>query len=232
MAGAGGMQEHPCSIAVLKSLERGLGIRIDGRNRRRGARLGAARGKAFHLADTHAAASDPARKIQALLRIRNGEQRPAVTRRETALLDQVLNHGLELQQSEGIGDRGAVLPCSLGDVLLREVELVREALEGSCLLHRVQVLALEVFDQRHLQRDFLGNFANDDRYARQCRPLGRSPAALAGDQLVAEANPSDDKWLDDSARADRARQFLERLFAKARAWLIGTGIDEVDIDLQ
>ena len=117
-------------------------------------------------------------------------------------------------------------------MFLSEIELVGEALEGARLFHGIQIFALKVFDQCHLKRELLGNLANNHGNASERRALGGAPAAFAGDQLVAKTDPPDDKGLDDSTRADRASQFLKRLLAKARARLIGAGIDEIDIDLE
>jgi hypothetical protein len=65
-----------------------------------------------------------------------------------------------------------------------------------------------------------------------CGTLGSAPAAFTGDQLVAIVDSADDERLNDSARGDGAGKFVERVFAEARARLIGTGIDQVDIDLK
>ena len=48
----------------------------------------------------------------------------------------------------------------------------------------VQVLALDVLDQRQLQHLRIGDFLNHHRNFGQSSQLGRSPAALAGDNLV------------------------------------------------
>jgi hypothetical protein len=151
--------------------------------------------------------------------------------REFPFFDQVLDHGFEFQETQCIGDGRAVFSRALGDMFLREIELVGEALEGARLFHGIQIFALEVFDERHLERKFLRDLADNHGNARQRRPLRGAPAAFAGDQLVAKADPSDDERLNDPACTDRAGELFESLFAKARAWLIRAGIDEVDIDL-
>jgi hypothetical protein len=62
--------------------------------------------------------------------------------------------------------------------------------------------------------------------------LGGTPAALASDQLMAGADSSNDKWLNNSTRPYRASQFLESLLPKARARLIGARINQIDVDLK
>ena len=56
------------------------------------------------------------------------------------------------QQAHGVGDGDAALPDLQSHVGLREPEVLGEALIGLRLLQRVQVGALQVFDQRQLQR--------------------------------------------------------------------------------
>ena len=72
-----------------------------------------------------------------------------------------------------------------GDLFLREIETFGEALERLCLLDRVQVFALEILNQRHLERHFLWHVADDHGDPRQGGPLSRAPTALSGDQLKA-----------------------------------------------
>jgi hypothetical protein len=232
VAGAGAVDEDAGAVSVLERFERGLRIRVNRRNRRRGPRLHAASGEAFDLADTHAAAGNTPCELEALFGICNGQKGAAMPGREAAFFDQVLDHGFELQKAQRVGDCGAVFSGALGDVLLGEVEFVGETLKGARLFDRIQVLALQVFDERHLERDFLGDLANDDGNARERRPLGGAPAAFTGDQLVAKPNPPDYERLDDTAGTNRPGELLESLFAKAGTRLIGARVDEIDVELQ
>jgi hypothetical protein len=231
VAGPRGVDQDACAVSVLQRFERRLRIRINGRDVGRWPGLGDAGGQAFNLPDAHAAAGDAAGQFEAFLGIGDREKRPAVAGREAAFFDQVLDHGFELQEAQRIGDGGAILSGALGDVLLSEIELVGEALEGARLFHGVQIFALEIFDEGHLKREFLRDLANNDGNARQRGPLRSTPAALAGDQLVSKADSTDDERLNDPTRPDRASKLLEGLLTKARSRLIGTRVDEIDIDL-
>jgi hypothetical protein len=52
--------------------------------------------------------------------------------------------------------------------------------------------------------------------------LGGTPAAFAGDQLIASiAERANDYRLDDAARGDRRGEFVERGLVEMTAWLIG-----------
>lgn len=231
MARARSVDQYARAISVLQRFERGLRIRINRRDGGRRSRLGDAGGQAFNLAHAHATPRDPPREFQALFGIGDREKRAAMAGREAALFDQVLDHGFQLQEAQRVGDGSAILSGALGDMLLSEIELIGEALECAGLFHGIQIFALEILDERHLEREFLGDLANDNGDPRQRRPLRSAPAAFAGDQLVAKADPADDERLNDSAGADRAGELLEGFFAKARSRLIGAGVDEIDIDL-
>ena len=123
--------------------------------------------------------------------------------RKTALGDQLLYVGWKLQKSGGIDDGGAIFAGALGDLLLSEVKLIREALKGVRLLNWVEVFALEVLDESHLHCHTFGYVADDDGYAVQLRALGGAPTAFAGDELIAAGAAAYDQWLDDAAGADR-----------------------------
>ena len=91
------------------------------------------------------------------------------------------------QQPHVVGDRRAILADGVGDLLLRQVEFVGEPAIGQRFLDRIQILALDVLDQRDGQQPVLGNVADDDRHLEEAGALRRAPAALAGDDLVAAA---------------------------------------------
>ena len=81
-----------------------------------------------------------------------------------------------LQQPHEVRDRRAILADRRGDVFLLQVEFVGEAAVGERLFDRVQVLALDVFDQRHLEQRLLlarRDVAHDDRHAQQAGDLAR-----------------------------------------------------------
>ena len=96
-------------------------------------------------------------------------------------LFRILNWLIEFQQANGVCDRGAVLSRAFGDFLLCEVEFFCEALECAGLFDRIQILALEIFDESHLECHFFGHVAHYDGNALDCSALGSAPAAFACD---------------------------------------------------
>ena len=56
-------------------------------------------------------------------------KRAAVAGRECPFFEQILDRLFQSQQAHGVGDRRAILAGALGDLLLREMEFVCQALE-------------------------------------------------------------------------------------------------------
>jgi hypothetical protein len=121
-------------------------------------------------------------------------------------LTQVLDRPLEFKQTQCICNCRAVFTRSLGYLFLCEVEFLRKPLEGPRLLERIQVLSLEVLDERHLQRFFFRYVTDDHGNARKFGALSRAPAPFSGDELEAAAEAADYKG---------PRQFVKSLLAKS-----------------
>src|ERR1700709_1613864 len=79
----------------------------------------------------------------------------------------------------------AALSYDLGDVFLRTIELVGKRVIALRLLHRVEILALHVLDDRKLERVAIADVERHDRYFMKAGDLRRAPAPFAGDDLVA-----------------------------------------------
>jgi hypothetical protein len=128
---------------------------------------------------------------------------------EFAFVNEVQDGAVELQQANSVGDGGAVLAGALGDVFLGEAELSHQALKRAGLLNGIKVLSLNVFDQGDFKRQLLGHIAEHGGHVLQAGPLGRTPAALAGNKLKACAQRTKDQRLDDPARTDRASKLVK-----------------------
>ena len=73
------------------------------------------------------------------------------------------------------------LPTAAAIVFLRQLKLVGEPPIGERLFDRVQILALDVFDQRHLEQRLLlarRDVADDDRHAQQAGELARRASGV------------------------------------------------------
>ena len=89
---------------------------------------------------------------------------------ELALLEQLAHLRGELEQAQEVTHPGAGAAHRFGRLLVGEPELADEALERARLLQRIQVLALDVLDERHGDGGLVGNVADDGRDLTQVRP--------------------------------------------------------------
>ena len=228
------VQRDAGADVLLQFVQRGLAIRIDRfpRCACRSASAGSPRRHAFELPDGQLAARGLLRQVVAQLSIFDRQQRAAMARRDFAFFDPFEQRLFERKQADGIGDGGAVLPRSGSHFVLREVKFFHQAVECARLLDGIQILALNVFDERELERLLVAYFSQDNRHAQKLRALRSAPSALSRDELVSRADLSHNERLDDSARANGLRQFLECRFRKSRSRLIRARIDQVDVDLQ
>ena len=91
------------------------------------------------------------------------------------------------------------------------------------LLEGRQILALEILDQRDLERVVCG--ADEGRELVDARELRRAEATLAGEQLVAVLQAPDDDRLQQTSRLDRIRELGELVRREVLARLIGIRLD-------
>ena len=119
-----------------------------------------------------------------MLRRLDAEQRAGVAHVELAALEHLAHQARQLEEPQQIRDRRARPADGVGCIGVREPEFLDEPVQRARLLDGVQVLALNVLDQRHRDGGLVGNVANDGRDRLQARHLRGPPAALAGHDLV------------------------------------------------
>ena len=163
---------------------------------------------------------------QALFVVRfQSEQHLGVPDGEQILHDPGLDLRVEIEQAHRVRDRGPALPDLLRDVFLAHPKFVRQPRVGLRFLDRVEIGALQVFDQRQLEHFQVGRLPNDGGRFAQAGFLGRAPAAFAGDELELVVDLPNDKRLDDAALPDGIDQLLERFALKFPARLERAGDD-------
>ena len=102
---------------------------------------------------------------------------------DLALGQQALDAGRKLEQSERVGDRRPALPDPGGHLVVGVAELLDELLIGGRLFEDVEILAVEVLDQRLLEAVGVVRCLDQDRDRLETGPPGGPPPSLAGDQL-------------------------------------------------
>src|SRR5690606_41743136 len=110
---------------------------------------------------------------------------------------------------------------------MRHIESLDQPFERACLLERIEVLALNVPDERQRDGSVVGHVADDCGNLVQPRELRGSPATFAGNDLVAPRltgrtlrQRTDDDRLNDALRLDRLGELLQGLRAHVDARLI------------
>ena len=108
---------------------------------------------------------------------------------------------------------------------MRQAKFLDQTRQALRLFQRVQVFALNVFDQRHGGGGFIGHIAHQHRHFCQPgqtrgteAPLARDDFVLAG--VLALGQLAHQNWLHDALSLDALGQLIQRTFVHARAWLV------------
>src|ERR1700716_3311678 len=91
------------------------------------------------------------------------------------------------QHAEEICDCGAVLPDSIGHLLLGKAELIEETLIALRLLQGIEVGALEILDKGEGKHRSVIEVAHDSRNLRPAKASSRPQSALPRDELPTTA---------------------------------------------
>jgi len=116
----------------------------------------------------------------------------------------------ERQQAHEVGHCCAGFAHGFGYLLLGEVEFLLQAGEGVGLLNRVEILALDILDQRHGNGGLIGDIPHQGGHLVEASHLGGAPATFPGDDFVAVwSQRTHHNGLHDALAADRLGQLLE-----------------------
>ncbi len=133
---------------------------------------------------------------------------------QRAIDDALLHRARQFEQPQQIGDMAARFVDELAQSLLGMPEILDQAMIRLGLFDRIEILPLNILDQRDFERFGIVERADDHRHLVQPRTLRRTPAPLARDDLIAGAVWAHDDRLQYAAQRDRLREFLERRFVE------------------
>ena len=124
-----------------------------------------------------------------------------------------LNFNRESQEPHFVRHRAPAFSDFLGNLLLREIEFFNQFFVGPRFFKNVQVLALDIFDERDLKFFPLPRFFPDNhRNHFESGDFGRFEAPLTRDQLILLRRDFHRyKRLDDAVLFDGISQFLQFL---------------------
>ena len=148
-----------------------------------------------------------------------------MSRGQLALANHVQHRLGQRQQTQRVGHRRPALAQALGHLVLRQAALLHQPLHAHGLLDRVQVVALQVLDQRGLHPLHLVPVADDRGDLGQPGEARGAPAAFTRDDGISPAVFADQYGLNHAHRADGVGQLLHGLLVKAAAGLLPVGVD-------
>ena len=183
----------------------GVGVDLRGGGGGAGGRRFAA-DERFGFAHGQAARDDLARHAALRGFVGQREERARVAHRQRAGREVVADFDRQAQQPDVVGDRRAILADGGRDRFLRQLQFVGQPPVRLRFFDRIQIVALDVLDERDLQQLIVGDLADDDGDLEQAGALRRAPAAFAGDDLVAVADAADER----SAESRRSRESTAR----------------------
>ena len=134
--------------------------------------------------------------------IRDAENRTRVAHAERSRNEIPLDLLGQIEQAQEIGDRRPFFPDFGRDLLVGEIEGLGEV--QICLggFYRIEILALDVLDERQLQRFRRLGMAHHRGDSGESGQAGSPPAALTGDEFIATLTerPDDDRLYQPSGR--------------------------------
>ena len=138
-----------------------------------------------------------------------------------------LQHRLrQIEQTQCIGNRRSGFSDPFGYLLLCHVVPLHQQLVPAGFLDCVEVLPLQVFNQRNLHRLFFIHLTDDDRNLLQARHPAGSPASFSCYQLIDAARQrTDQQRLQYAVLTDGICQFVERFLIEHLTRLLSVWLD-------
>src|SRR5260370_13977882 len=138
--------------------------------------------------------------------------------------DPLLNARWQAEQPDGVRDVRPGPADPPGQLIVRGGEVVQKLLVSGGLRERVQLLSVQVLDQRVPEQVVVRRLPDDGGDMGQASLLAGAPAALAHDELIVPGHDlADDDRLQQADGPDRRRELLERLGGEDLARLTRAG---------
>jgi hypothetical protein len=163
-----------------------------------------------------------------LVEPRQRQQRPRVPHFQIPVLKQLPHRRHQVQKAQQVGHCHSRFADGIRHLLLRQFKLFLQAQQRVGFLERVEILALDVLDQRHRDRAVIGDIFDDDRDAVETCHLAGTPTPFTGDDLVTTGRPGpDDDRLHHPLSPNRRGQFLQTRVVDVPPRLQGSAMDGV-----
>ena len=154
------------------------------------------------------------------------QQRTGVPAGKLAAFQQLAHIGAESEQAQAVCHGRARFADARGGFLLRHLIVFHQGLVALGLFDGVEILALQVFDQRQLGHLAVVCFNDDGGHLLKSCDARGAPAALAGDDLiVAGGKLSHGQRLKNAVLANGIGEIVQRGFVEIFTRLIAVGFD-------
>ena len=153
------------------------------------------------------------------------QQRPGMTGRQLLIPQQPCHRFGQGQQTQRIRHGGTRDAHPLGGLLLGQTQLLGQTAVAFGLFHWVQVLSLQVFNERQRVGGLLVHVQHDGRdLVEACQTAG-TPAAFTGDNLISIPCFPQGNGGNNAVFPDALGQILQRRRVKILSGLPGVGLD-------
>ena len=157
------------------------------------------------------------------------QQGPRMTHFDQAHVDHILDLLHQLEQSKQVGNGRAGPSDRVGGFLVGHLEVIDQAAQRRGLLQRIEVFALDIFDQRHCNGDFIRHVTHDRRDGLDTGDLRGTPASFAGDQFVTIVPGRAHHYrLHHTLRPDRICQLIQLVLVENRSRLKAARSDHLE----
>src|SRR5260370_42114902 len=116
--------------------------------------------------------------------------------RQAAAFNQVEDRLFQAQEPGRIANRCSILSGFCRNLFLGQVKFICQTFVGARLFDRVEVLALNIFDQGYLERRLIANLTDDRGHSAQAGSLRRAPSTLAAENLLTPSTSPQNTRLD------------------------------------
>jgi hypothetical protein len=144
-----------------------------------------------------------------------------VTGRQLSIDHELLDGRWQLKQAKCVGDHGPALSNPRGHLLVGQPEVLDELLVRRSFLNRVEVLAVEVLDERLGDTGDFVSCPHEGWDTLEPGPSGCTPPPFASDDLIVViAQIPDEDRLKDADFPDRGGEGRQSLFIELNARLV------------
>jgi len=154
-----------------------------------------------------------------------------MSERDLLFLNEGLDFTREAKEPQGVCNGCSIAADASSDFFLGQSQSFYKLLISLCFLDRIEVLAMNVLNEREFEHVLIRDVTDDRRDLQQSSHLGCSPSAFSGNQLVAKAATSNDNRLYETMSSDGVRELTQPLFIISSTGLMGIRIDKIDVQL-